>query len=175
MYSDLITAAILGLYLPLVFLLHAATYRLQPEKRSVPAQGPAIKAVGFAALMAVATLSFILPRDGEFFSHLLFAAIVIASLGTFYFSFLCVSESGRRYFLLTLLARSERPLSKEELAALYGKDYMIDVRLGRMITWGVIDDTSGRLFLKKQSFYIYSTFFHLWAQLLGYQWFNRTK
>ena len=175
MYSDFITVVGLGAYLPLVFLLHAAWYRLDPALQKAPAQGPAIKAVAICALAVFGILAAVLPRDDERISHLLFAALGVASLGTFYFTFLCVSESGRRYFLLTLLARSEHPLSQDELAALYGKDYMIDVRLGRMIAWGVVEETNGRLFLKKRSFYLYSAFFHAWARLLGYRWFERTK
>jgi hypothetical protein len=175
MYSDLVTVVALAFYLPAVLFLHAAWYRMNPGLKNSPAQGPAIKVVAFGALCILVTLAVALPQDAEWLSHLLFACVGLASLATFYFSFLCVSESGRRYFLLTLLARNGQPLSREELAALYGKDYMIDVRLGRMITWGVIEETGGRLFLRKQSFYIYSAFFHTWAKLLGYRWFERTN
>ena len=173
MYSDLLTICALALYLPTVLLLHAAWYRLNPALKDMPAQGPAIKVVAFGALTLLIVLAFVLDGDSEWLSHLLFACIGLASLATFYFSFLCVSESGRRYFLLTLLARSDRPLSREQLAARYGKDYMIDVRLARMIAWGVVDESNGRLFLRKRSFFIYSAFFHTWARLLGYRWFDR--
>lgn len=175
MHSDLVTVLCLAAYLPIVFALHAAWYRLQPSLQSLPAQGPAIKVVGAGAILIISALALILPRDAEWIPHILFSGLGIASLGTFYFTFLCVSESGRRYFLLTLLARSEKPMSREELAAQYGKDYMIEVRLGRLITWGVVEESNGRLFLRKQSFYVYSAFFHLWAQLLGYRWFNRSN
>jgi hypothetical protein len=175
MFADFVTVICLAVYLPIVFALHAAWYRMDPSLQKSPAQGPAIKVVGFGAILIVALLAVLLPRDAEWLPHMLFSGLGIASLGTFYFTFLCVSESGRRYFLLTLLARSEKPLSRDELAARYGKDYMIEVRLGRLITWGVVEESNGRLFLKKQSFYIYSAFFHLWAQLLGYRWFNRSN
>jgi hypothetical protein len=175
MYSDLITIGGLAVYLPFVFLLHSASYRVNPSLRESPAQGPAFKVVAAGALIFLALLAVILPFDGEWVSHLIFAVLGLACLGTFYFTFICVSESGRRYFLLTLLERSNRPLTREELAALYGKDYMIDVRLERLVTWGVVEENKGRLLLRKKSFFLYSSFFHAWARVLGYQWFERQR
>jgi hypothetical protein len=172
MIADLITLAALATYLPLVLVLHAAWYRINPALQKVPAQGPAIQVVAAVAVAVVGFLGLVLPQDEEWISHLLFAAFGLASLATFYFSFLCVSESGRRYFLLTLLARSDHDLSRDELAAMYGKDYMIEVRLGRLLAWGVVSEVDGRLFLRKRAFYIYSAFFHGWARLLGYRWFQ---
>jgi glucose-1-phosphate cytidylyltransferase len=71
------------------------------------------------------------------------------------------------------LKRVEKYVDGEEFLLTYGD--MIDVRLGRKITWGVVEETNGRLFLKKKSFYLYSAFFHAWARLLGYRWFERAK
>lgn len=175
MYSDIVTFLALAAYLPVVLGMHAIWYRVQPNLRDSPAQGPAIKVVGAGAVLISLTLVLALPRDGEFLSHLLFAAIGLVSLATFYFTFLCVSESGRRYFLLTLLNRTQTPLSRDGLADLYGKDYMIDIRLGRLLTWGVVSEAEGKIVLQKQSFYLYSSFFYVWARILGYQWFQKKK
>jgi hypothetical protein len=175
MYSDFLTLAVLALYLPLVLLFHLVWYRLAPELKDAPAQGPAIKVVGAGAGIVFGALALLLPFDAEYFSHLLFAIFGIVSLATFYFTFLCVSESGRRYYLLTLLARTPTPLSRDELASLYGKDYMIEVRLGRLLTWGVVSELDGNVTLKKYSFYLYSAFFYGWACLLGYRWFEKQR
>jgi hypothetical protein len=170
MRSDLITSLCLAAYLPMVLALHAGWYRMNPKLKEGPAQGPAIQCVGLAAAAILAVLALVLPPDGEWLSHLIFAGLALASLGTFYFSFLCVSESGRRYYLLVLLANSGAGLSKDELARLYGKDYMIDVRLSRLLAWGVVEEAQGKLILRKWSFYAYSSFFCAWARLLGYRW-----
>lgn len=173
MYSDLLTLAVLALYLPVVLVSHALWYRRAPELQTHPAQGPAIKVVGGGAALVFAVLAVALPKEAEYLSHLLFACASLVALGTFYFTFLCVSESGRRYYLLTLLARTPKPLSRDELAALYGKDYMIDVRLGRLLTWGVVTESNDQIVLQKRSFYLYSSFFYGWALLLGYKWFEK--
>jgi hypothetical protein len=99
--------------------------------------------------------------------------LALISLGTFYFTFLCVSESGRRYYLLRILNESTEGLSKTQLHQLYGKQYMIDIRLTRLLAWGVVEQIGERLVLRKKSFYVYSMFFYAWARLLGYRWFTQ--
>jgi len=171
MRSDLITLLCLALYMPLVLILHATWYRVNPKLKEGPAQGPAVQCVGISAIAILVVLALVLQRDDEWLSHLAFAAIALASLATFYFTFLCVSESGRRYYLLRLVNQSRTGLTNDELATLYGKDYMIDVRLSRLLTWVVVEEKDGTLVLRKWSFYVYSSVFYFWARLLGYRWF----
>jgi hypothetical protein len=169
--SDLITLVCLTLYLPLVLFVHAAWYRVAPELKQGHAQGPAIKVTGFVAVAMLVVLAVLLPRDGEWLSHLAFAVLALASLVTFYFTFFCISESGRRYYMVALLAGNPPGLTREALAQHYGKDYMVDVRLARLLSWGVIQESQGKLILRKWSFYGYSAFCYYWARLLRFNWF----
>jgi hypothetical protein len=174
MSADLITLAWLAGYLPFVFLLHSIWYRLKPSLRTAPAQGLAFKLAFAVAMLFLVSIGVVLWNDPECLSHVAFSFLALGCLGSFYFLFICLSESGRRYFLLTLLARASAPLTRKDLAAQYSKDYIIDVRLGRLLAWGAIEEVNGRLFLKKRSFYLYCSFFHNWAQLLGYRWLEKS-
>jgi hypothetical protein len=173
MAADLITLAWLAAYLPVVFVLHAVWLRLRPALKTAPAQAVAFQAAFGMVGVFLFGIGWTLRDDPECASHLLFAFLGLGFLGGFYFLFICLSESGRRYFLLTLLARAESPLSKQELADRYGKDYIIEIRLNRLLAWGTIEEANGRLYMKKWSFYLYCSFFHKWAQLLGYRWLER--
>lgn len=169
---DLITLICLLVYLPATLLIHRTWYRLKPTLKQAHAQGPAIKVVAAVATGSLVFLAVALPRDTEYLSHMAFALLALTSLGAFYFSFLCVSESGRRYYMLALLAANQVGLSRDELATRYSKDYMIDVRLARLLAWHVIEEREGKLILSKWSFYASSAFCYYWAKLLCFNWFD---
>lgn len=171
--ADWITLGWLCAYLPVVFTLHALLYRAAPALRRAPAQGPAFRVAAGLVLVFLAGIAGTLRSDPECASHLVFGLLGLGFLASFYFLFLALSESGRRYFLLTLLEREGRPLSKAELADRYGRDYIIDVRLNRLVAWGAVEERDGRLYLKKYSFYLYCAFFHLWARALGFRWMEK--
>lgn len=175
MVSDLITAACLAAYLPAVFLLHIAWYRWNPGLKSLPAQGPAAKVVAVASVIVLGCVGALIPRDNEWLSHLVFAALALVSLATFYFTFLCVSESGRRYYLLSVLQKSGTGLSRQDLLRIYGKEYMIEIRLARLVAWRVVERMNDRLILRKKTFYISSMCFYLWARMLDYRWFPEDR
>ena len=87
-----------------------------------------------------------------------------------YISILCVSESGRRFYLMHLIEQSGG-MSLAALRKAYGQEHMLGVRLDRLTTWKLIRETDSRYRLVRIAPYLYSRFFHLWGRLLGIRWF----
>jgi hypothetical protein len=139
-----------------------------PRRRDQPGQGT----FTLAALMA--SLAFVITSIVFFhpiWEWLPFHALLAACLSALFISTLCVSESGRRFFLMTLI-ESKAAVTRSDLARRYGRDQMLELRLERLVQWDVLhkDAQTQRYQLRKLSAWLYSMIFALWARMLKINW-----
>ncbi|NBD39206.1 MAG: hypothetical protein GVY10_11620 [Verrucomicrobia bacterium] len=168
------------LSVPAVLLLYpafvAAGTRLQlglrPALREKPGQGVFTRsaAAGFGVLFLIGLwLTGPDPSLPERAAHL---GLLLGCEALVLVSLFCVSESGRRFYLMSLIDR-ERELRLSSLKDHYGRREMLNRRLDRLTTWHVLARKDQRWFLRRQSAWWYSLFFYGWGRLLGYKWFDR--
>lgn len=169
---DFLTALLLAAaHVPLSLLLNRLTLKLRPQKRDLPAQGTFFKSALLALLLLGSLCPFLLgegPRERFLWS--LYVVVLLGCQCLVFISVMCVSESGRRFFLLVRIAANPG-VGLEALKASYRGDDMLTIRRERLVHWGVMEARAGRLVLKKRSAYLYSLFFYLWGRLLGFRWF----
>lgn len=154
----------------------AAATRLQlamiPAWREQPGQGVFTRsaAAGFVVLMLLGLwLTGPEPSHAERAAHL---GLLLGCEALVLVSLFCVSESGRRFYLMSLIDR-ERELRLSSLKDRYGRREMLDRRLDRLTAWNVLARKNQRWFLRRRSAWWYSLFFFGWGRLLGYKWFDR--
>jgi len=161
---------LLVLYLPVTVLVNRLQLLVLPQKRDLPAQGTILRSalitlVLFMALGAWTTGDAI----GEKLLWLSYLGLTLGCGLLVYVSIMCVSESGRRFYLMDLVQQTPG-ISLEELKNRYGRDHMLSIRLQRLCTWKVLNSNGSVYRLSKISAYLYSRAFQLWGQLLGFTW-----
>jgi hypothetical protein len=156
------------LFLPALLLAHRLFYRFFPQKKQLPAQGPAIQCILFILILSQLTQ---LTIDDFSLEKALFLLLFQGSIGAVYYAFFCVSESGRRFYLMDLID-SGKALDRGSLAKQFGKEHLLSVRVERLKQWHVIVEKESRYRLCKKSAYYYSLFFYLWGRFLGFKWFK---
>lgn len=158
-----------ALYPFLALLLSRVLLRVSRWRRDHPAQGTFTRAAVLAMVILLAA-SFGL-FEGPLAERLLWLAYLAGLLGPMavvMISVLCVSESGRRFYLLHLIDSGVESLA--ELRERYGHEHMVEARLERLLKWRVLRQEAGRVWMEKGTAYAYSMFFHLWGRLLGFHW-----
>lgn len=166
-FAEIILALVL--YPVLSLLLSRMLLAVFPWRRDHPAQGTFTLAAVLAWAVGLVLVCGLL--EGPVAERLWWLAYLGALLGAaavVMISVLCVSESGRRFYLLHLIESGVASLP--ELRARYGHDHMLEARLERLLRWRVLRESAGRYYLVKWTAYAYSRFFHLWGRLLGFQW-----
>ncbi len=166
--------ALNALCVPAAIVLQRFWLRAHPVRADLPAQGSAARCtlVSCLALWLAGSI-------GGFswgFPALLpiFHGIFLGAQGLVYIAVFCVSESGRRYYLLEQLDR-QPGITPEALAATYPDRDILERRLARLLAWGVISRRDDRCRLQKRSSYYYSLFFRLWGKCLGFTWFRELR
>lgn len=165
------TLACLG-FVPLCLLLNRLWLRLQPHLRGQPAQGTIARS-GLLALELVMGCASLLwpPLNVAASVDLLYLGLILLCQFMVYLPVLCVSESGRRFFLMAMIA-SQPGLPVADLASRYGRDQMLAVRLERLVHWGALTRRGDRYYLRKPGAWLLSQFFFAWGRLLGFRWFS---
>ena len=159
----------LVLYPVLTIVLSRLLLILFPWRRSHPAQGTFTLAA-LAALAGVLSVMVLFSGSPLFDESwlLLYLTGLLGAAALVMISVLCVSESGRRFYLLHLIEGGIRSLP--QLRERYNHDHMLETRLERLLKWRVLEDRGGRYWLVRWSAYWYSQFFRLWGRLLGFHW-----
>lgn len=162
---------LLGIYFPVTLLINRLYLLVFPARRDAPGQGSitasAILSLFMALLFGLSCLGDSLPDKVIWFFYL---AVVVGSMAMVYVSVLCVSESGRRFYLMHLIADSGG-IQREDLRRAYTSTHMMDIRLQRLTTWKVLEKNGSRYRLRRKTAWLYSSFFHWWGRLLGFTWF----
>jgi len=168
---ELIAVLILtGLYFPLTVGVNRLQVTVFPYKKILPAQGTFLVS-GVLGLL-VCLLAGLIVIGGSLSEKLLWSVYLAAILGCallVFMSIMCVSESGRRFFLMDLIDKRSG-LTLEALKASYGRQHMLAVRLERLCIWNVVHKRGDRYFLVRRTAYLASVFFLLWGRLLGFHW-----
>jgi hypothetical protein len=164
--------AVLLLYPAFVAAVTRLQLLLLPAMREKPGQGVFTRsaAAGFVVLMLLGLwLTGPEPSLAERAAHL---GLLLGCEALVLVSLFCVSESGRRFYLMSLIDR-EKELRLSSLKDRYGRREMLDRRLDRLTAWNVLAKKDHRWFLRRRSAWWYSLFFFRWGRLLGYKWFDR--
>jgi hypothetical protein len=171
MREPLALAALLVLYIPVTLSLNRLQLRVRPAARNRPGQGPVLLS-GLASLAACLAAGAVLLGDSSAEKLLWtgYLGLLLACALLVFLSVMCVSESGRRFYLMHLVDRHPG-MRPGALKAAYGRDHMLDVRLERLCSWKVLQRHGDRYFLAKHSAYLAARFFELWGRLLGFRWF----
>jgi small-conductance mechanosensitive channel len=166
---------LLFLYIPATLLVNRLILFARPSRRHLPAQGT-IAASACAALVLVALAGGVLLGSSlsEKIVWMGYLLILLGCGALIYVSVMCVSESGRRFYLMSLIEKSSG-MTSNELQNIYGKDHMLTVRLERLCAWGVLVKSGDGYQLKKVSAFYYSRIFYLWGILLGFSWFRQVS
>ena len=160
------------LHVPLSLLLNRLQLRVVPARKTAPAQGTILRSslasTGILALCGY----FLFPGSAaDRLFPLLYLLVLLACCALVFVSVMCVSESGRRFYLMNLIDRGAA-VDREGLRACYTREHMLSIRLQRLCAWGVLKYKDKRYYLVRPSAYLYSAFFHLWGRLLGFKWFG---
>lgn len=166
-------STIIGLlcYVGMVLGIHTGLHRsmVRRGKELTAQQSSFISAQMTTLIMSVVMIamlqSFTLPDS-------IYWVIVFGVTGNIYFLFICVTESGRRYYLVKLLMQYQR-LTKEDFIRLYGHDYIIQMRLERIIAWGIVDENNEVITVRKGGLYWITRCIYWWSKLLGFSWISK--
>jgi hypothetical protein len=160
-----------ALYFPVTLLVNRALLAVFPQLRQGPAQGIIAMASLLSFLAFVAAGAWILGKGpAGIVVWAVYLAIVIGCMALVYVSTLCVSESGRRFYLMHLIEQSGgMPL--EALRKAYTRDHMLSIRIDRLMAWKILEKSDSHYRLVRISPYLYSRCFHIWGRLLGIKWF----
>lgn len=174
--SDLLEFLALALlYFPLTVLLNRLQLVFFPKRKSLPAQGTIARSAILALVLLLLASGLLLGVTLQ--EKLLWTAYSATVLGCFlllYISVMCVSESGRRFYFMVLVEKSDGS-TRSALQAAYGREHMLAVRLQRLVTWGVLQENGRNYILRRRSAYWYSRFFQLWGRLLGFDWLEQGR
>ncbi len=169
---DLFAVLVLVLFYPVLAALGTrAQLHLFPRLRNHPGQGIFTRsaAAGFGLLFLLGLLwTGPEPALSARATHL---AVILGCEALVLISLFCVSESGRRFYLISLIDREENP-RLSSLKVHYGRRQMLERRLERLRAWNVLRETGGQWVLQRRGAWLYSFFFYAWGRLLGYKWFD---
>ena len=163
-----------GLCLPMAVLGHRRMLQKHPEWIKEPAQGVAFRHAVIAAGVLWVVGSAGAGLWGFTVWVVVYHAIFLGAQVAVYLAFFCVSESGRRYYLLVCLHR-EPGLTESELAERYPNEGILARRLERLLAWGVVRRVDAGYLLVKRSSYHSARFFYIWGRILGFRWFPHRK
>lgn len=159
------------LYFPVLLWTHRIVQRRLSMSTAAPtpAQGTALKVV-----VPVSTV-FVLFVAGTCASKLVplpwgvWASVVLLGGGYFYWLFVCITESARRYKIATLI--DEHPsITEDEVVARYDSAQIIDRRLERLTTWGTLQHDGHRYRSRPSLLLLASRLIRTWAIILGFEW-----
>lgn len=160
---------IFGLYPILTIGITRLLLMIFPWRRQHPAQGTFAIAAVCSLIMLLCPIPFMVA--GTLFEKVLwgvYTGTILGAMAAILISILCVSESGRRFYLLHMIESGVASLA--ELRSRYGHQHMVGLRLERLLKWGVVEERDGRYRMVRWSAYVYAKFFHLWGRLLGFHW-----
>jgi hypothetical protein len=158
-------------FLPLAIIINRIQLYLWQERRNLPGQGTITRSALSAMMILLVTGGGVLGTStGEKAIWLLFLVGVLGSALMVYISVMCVSESGRRFYFMILIEKQGK-IPMQDLQDAYGREHMLSMRLQRLTAWGVLKEEGGSYRLEKPSAYLYSRFFQLWGNLIGFHWF----
>ena len=157
---------LLVLFLPCVLAVHIAASRLIHRFREVYRRHQA--ALGSVLTVMILFLAAAWWNSPASLARLVYMGLAMSALGHAYFLMFCNSETGRRYYLMNLLVGQSR--AENELRELYGRDYIIRMRLERLLHWRMIREESGRLRLVRKNSLLFSKLHRAWARFLRFDW-----
>jgi len=169
--TPFILAIPLGLFLPLVIVLHRLGQK-KAERLSghiVPTQGIALKAVLLGILIILSVIGVTCWRSGLSFAWGVWAGIVLGGLAYCYWSLICLTESGRRYMIVELVAANPG-ITAVEIVNQYNRKQIISVRLDRLEHWGTLKRDGNRYTPRTTLMLTASGLVQSWASLLGFEW-----
>jgi hypothetical protein len=160
---------LLGLYPFLVVGMCRLLLRISPWRREHPAQGTVTLAAVAALILDLMLVPVLFPGTlVERTLWIIYMGMLLSAMALVWISLTCVSESGRRFYLLHLIDTGMRSI--RQLRACYGQKEMLTIRIERLLKWQVIVERDGRYYLRRYTAYLYARFFHLWGELLGFRW-----
>lgn len=159
------------LYFPVLVWTHRVVQQRHKtsEGNPAPAQGTALKVVftvsaAFVLVVAETCASKLIPLPWG-----VWASIILLGGGYFYWIFLCITESARRYKIATLI--DEHPsITEDEIVARYDSAHIIDRRLDRLTTWGTLQYDGLRFRSRLSLLLLASRLIRAWAIILGFDW-----
>jgi hypothetical protein len=169
--TPFILAIPLVLFLPLVVVLHRIGQK-KAERRAghvVPTQGIALKAVLLAIFVMLSVIGFICWGTGLALAWGLWAGIVLGGLAYCYWSLICLTESGRRYMIVELVAANPG-ITAMQIVNQYNRKQIIAVRLDRLEHWGTLRRDGNRYKPRATFMLTASGLVQRWASLLGFEW-----
>jgi hypothetical protein len=158
--------------LPLTILVNRLQLRLLPARQELPGQGTIVRSSLFVFfILSLAGASVLGATGAEKGLWLVYLSVVLLCEMLVFVSVMCVSESGRRFYFMSLIEKAGI-LNREDLQEAYGKKHMLSIRIERLSKWGVLQEIPSGYVLKRRVAYYYSLFFQLWGRLLGFDWFR---
>ena len=158
-------------YFPVLLWTHRIVQRRLRMRTAgpTPAQGTALKVV--VTVSAV----FVLFVAGTCVGQLVplpwgvWTSIVLLGGGYFYWLFVCITESARRYKIAMLI--DEHPsITEAEIVERYDSAQIIDRRLERLTTWGPLQHDGNRYRSRPSLLLLASRLIRTWAIILGFEW-----
>jgi hypothetical protein len=159
---------LLSLFLPSVLAVHTVASRSCPSLRDVYRRHRAALGSVLAVMILFTAAAWAASPPADSFAVAVYMVLAMSALGHAYFLMFCNSETGRRYYLMNLLAA--QPRTENELRALYDRDYIIRMRVERLLHWQMIQEESGRLRLIRKNSLLFSKLHRAWARLLRFEW-----
>ena len=167
MLSSVYIALLLLAYLTSTVISHAVWNRL--ARSNAAPQGRALRIVVIQLLLFAAVGSWGARRYAPLAS-MPYVGICLACFGYCYWSLICLSESGRRYQIVFLVA-SGRARNIGDLRTVYSSAIVVQQRLLRLEQWAEVIRTDGRVVCAGGPLFRVSQMVYLWARLLRFHWF----
>ena len=97
----------------------------------------------------------------------LYGTLVYGGLAFSYFQFFAMTETARRIRILREL-HDKGPLTRNQLAASYGAEQMLTIRLNRMVELGQLEKEGDRFKVKGRLLLYVARITSAWARVLGF-------
>jgi len=165
----MITWLLIFLFLPTVTLTHVVASRLSIRNRQLFVRHRTALQSIFSVILSFTMINLLyFWQTANLWTSTSYLLISIISLSHIYFLMFCNSETGRRYFLMNLL--SKKTMSNSELREAYSHQYIISMRIKRLLHWKILCEQNGRLQLANKNSLRFSKIHQVWAKILGFSW-----
>lgn len=156
----------------LIYGLHVGLQRgAQWLRWKLPAQIGAFMAI-FCAFIPIA---YVLWRNAadrpavyaeDAFCVLIYFVLVYLMIGYLYISFLNLSDTSLHIHILMEIALAGQ-LALSSLEQEYNKDTMVDAKIHRLISLGLLRDEKGQLYSANKGYLYYGYLFDVWRRVMG--------
>lgn len=161
----------LVLYFPILLWTHRIIQRRLCRRigEPTPAQGTGLRVVSFVSSVFVLFIIGICAMGWIPTPWALWATVVLFGGGYFYWLFLCITESARRYKIATLIEACPS-ITEDGIVTHYNAALIVTRRIERLSAWGALHFDGQRYRSRPSMILLASRLVRAWAIILGFEW-----